>query len=63
MRTTKKSVEVKVLTGKAAQAVWEQWFQLARARLASRIQQSNLSEEEIMAEILAFRARPASESC
>ncbi len=57
MRMIKKQpVEVKVLTGKAAEAVLEQRFQLARARLATRIQEANLSEEEIMAEVRAFRS-------
>jgi hypothetical protein len=57
MRTTKKPpVEVKVLTGTAAEAVREQRFQVARARLTARIQEANLSEEEIMAEVRAFRA-------
>lgn len=57
MRTTKQSpVEVKVLTGTAAEAVREQRFQVARARLAARIQEANLSEEEIMTEVRAFRA-------
>ena len=57
MRTIKKTpVEVKVLTGKAAESVREQRFQIARARLATRIQEANLSEEEIMAEVRAFRS-------
>ncbi len=57
MRMIKKQpVEVKVLTGKATEAVLEQQFQVARARRATRIQEANLSEEEIMAEVRAFRA-------
>lgn len=57
MPTTKKSpIQVKVPTGKAAEVVREQRFQIARARLATRIQEANLSEQEIMAEVQAFRA-------
>ena len=52
----KRPVEVKVLTGKEAEIIREQRFQAARARLAARIEEANFSDEEIMAEIQAFRA-------
>ena len=56
MKYLKRTVEVKVLTGKEAQVIREQRFQAARARLAARIEEANFSDEEIMAEVQAFRA-------
>ncbi len=46
---------LKVVGGEEAAAMREQRYQRARARLAPKIQEANLSEEEIMAEIQAFR--------
>lgn len=56
MKYLKRPVEVKILKGKEAQTILEQRFQSARARLAARIEEANLSDEEIMAEVQAFRA-------
>lgn len=55
MKYFKRTVEVKVLTGKEAEAIREQRFQAARARLAARSEEANFSDE-IMAEVQAFRA-------
>jgi len=55
MKSVKPPVEVVVLTGQEAERVREQRFQAARARLAKRINAANLSAEEIMAEVQAFR--------
>lgn len=58
MNSVKPPVEVVVLTGQEAERVREQRFQAARARLAKRINAADLSAEEIMAEVQAFRKSP-----
>ena len=56
MKYLKPPVQVKILTGKEAEVVREQRFQAACVRLAARIEEANFSEEEILAEVQAFRA-------
>jgi hypothetical protein len=55
MKALKPPVDIKIATGPAADQIREQRFQAARARLAARIEEANLSVEEIMAEVEAFR--------
>ncbi len=55
MKYLKRTVEVKVLTGKEAEVIRQQRYEDAFARIAQRIQNNPFSEEEIMAEVQAFR--------
>ncbi len=55
MTVAKKPVNIKILTGKEAEAVRQQRYEDALAQIAQRIQDKPFSEEEIAAEVKAFR--------
>ncbi len=55
MKITKAPTRITVVTGGQAQAIRKQRYEAARARLSQRIQAAPISEEEILAEVQAFR--------
>ncbi|MCY0908797.1 MAG: hypothetical protein OWR62_10455 [Sulfobacillus thermotolerans] len=55
MKALKPPIDIKIVTGAAAEKIREYRFERARARIAAQIEEANLSVEEIMAEVEAFR--------
>lgn len=55
MKIVKVPVRINVVMGKKAEAIRQRRYEDALARIAKRIQNDPFSEEEIMAEVQAFR--------
>ena len=55
MKIVKAPVRINVVMGKKSEAIRQQRYEDALVRIAKRIQNDPFSEEEIMAEVQAFR--------
>ena len=55
MKLAKEPTPVIVLAGKEAEAVRQQRYEKVLARIAQKVQDTPFSEEEILAELQAFR--------
>jgi len=55
VKIVKVPVRINVVMGKKAEAIRQRRYEDALARIAKRIQNDPFSEEEIMAEVQAFR--------
>ncbi len=55
MKIAKEPIRIKIVTGEEAKAVRKQRYESVLVRIGQRIKDAPFSEEEIMAEVKAFR--------